>query len=94
MPADETIQLLNDIATLEPGKNAQLATKKNSEKYKKIRETNAKKQKYKIPGEIVRIEEVETLQGQVKVPISIGKSKKAAKKMIKKFDKIRREKKI
>ena len=61
--------------------------KKISEKYKKIREANAKKQKYKIPGEIVRIEEV-ALQGQVKVPISIGKSKKAAKK----FDRIRRDK--
>ena len=60
---------------------------------KKIREANAKKQKYKIPGEIVKIEEVETPQGQVKVLISIEKQK-ATKKVIKKYDKIRHEKKI
>ena len=39
----ETIKILDDIATLEPGKNAQLAAKRISEKYKKIREANAKK---------------------------------------------------
>ena len=94
MPADETIQLLNDIATLEPGKNAQLAAKKISEKYKKIRKANARKRKCKIPAEIVKIEEVETRQGKVKVPVSIEKSRKAAKKIIKKYDKIRREKKF
>ena len=42
MPKDaetvETIKILDDITTLEPGKNAQLAAKKISEKYKKIRE--------------------------------------------------------
>ena len=46
MPKDaetvETIKILDIIATLEPGKNAQLAAKK-IEKYKKIREANAKK---------------------------------------------------
>ena len=40
---DETIQLLDKIATLEPGKNAQIAAKKISEKYKKLREGNARK---------------------------------------------------
>ena len=94
MPADETIQLLNDIATLKPGKNAQLSAKKISEKYKKIREANARKRKYKIPGEIVKIEQVGTPQGKVKVPVSIEKSKKVAKKVIKKYDKIRQEKKF
>ena len=63
---------------------------------KGLREANARKQKYKIPGEIVRIETVETPQGEIKVPVSIEKpkwsGKKAAKKMIKKYDKIRREK--
>ena len=39
----ETIKLLDDIAKLKPGKNAQLAAKKISEKYKKLREANAKK---------------------------------------------------
>ena len=92
--SDETIQLLDKIATLEPGKNAQMAAKKISEKYKKLREANARKKKYKIPGEIVKIEEFETLQGKVKVPVSIEKSKNTAKKIIKKYDKIRREKKF
>ena len=91
MPADETIQLLNDIATLEPGKNAQLAAKNISEKYKEIREANARKQKYKIPGEIIRIEEVEAPQGKAKVPVSVEKT---AKKVIKKYDKVRQEKKF
>ena len=39
----ETIKFLDDIAKLKPGKNAQLAAKKISEKYKKLREANAKK---------------------------------------------------
>ena len=39
----KTIEILDDISTLEPGKNAQIAAKKISEKYKKIRE--AKKEK-------------------------------------------------
>ena len=77
-------------------KNAPLAAKKISEKYKKLREANARKQKYKIPGEIVRIEKVETDQGEVKVPVSIEKPKRsgkeAAKKIIKKYHKIRQEK--
>ena len=100
MPKDaetvETIKILDIIATLEPGKNAQLAAKKISEKYKKIREANAKKNKYKIRGEIVTIETVKTPHGEVKVPVSTEKpklsGKEAAKKAIKKYDKIRREK--
>ena len=63
---------------------------------KGLREANARKQKYKIPGEIVRIETFETSQGEIKVPVSIEKPKRsgteAAKKIIKKYDKIRREK--
>ena len=61
-----------------------LLKKKISEKYKKIRDAK----KHKIPGEIVKIEEIETPEGKIKVPVSIEKSKKAAKK-IKKYDKIR-----
>ena len=98
LETDKTLQLLDEISTLEPGKNAQLATKKISEKYKKLRETNARKKMYKIPGEIVRIEKVETDQGEVKVPVSIEKPKRsgkeAAKKIIKKYDIITREKKF
>ena len=67
-----------------------LLQKKISEKYKKIRDAK----NYKIPGEIVKIEEIETPEGKIKVPVSIEKSKKAAKKITKKYDKIRREKKF
>ena len=69
MPKDsettETIKILDDIATLEAGKKAQLTAKKISEKYKKLREGNARKQKYEIPGEMVTIGTAETPQGQV-----------------------------
>ena len=40
---DQTIQILDDITILEPGKNAQIAAKKISEKYRLIRQANAKK---------------------------------------------------
>ena len=76
----QTIKLLEEIAPLVPGKNAQIAAEKISEKYKKIREANARKNKYKIPGEIVRIEKVETNQGEVNVPVSIEKPKGSGKK--------------
>ena len=72
----ETIDVLEEISSLNPGKNAQIAAKKICEKYRKIRDAK----KYKIPGEIVKIEEVETPEGKIKVPVSIEKSKKAAKK--------------
>ena len=53
MPKDtettEILKVLDDIATLEPGKNAQLAAKKISEKYKKTREATARKNRYKLP---------------------------------------------
>ena len=66
MPKDtettEILKVLDDIATLEPGKNGQLAAKKISEKYKKTREATARKNRYKLLGEIVRIEKVETDQ--------------------------------
>ena len=60
-----------------------------------MREANKRKNKLKLPGEIIRIETVETSQGDVKVPVSIKKPKssvRAAKKVTKKYDKIRREK--
>ena len=87
----ETIKILEGIANLEPGENAELAAKKISEKCKKIREALAKNQKYKIPGKVVKIEEVETPQGKIKVPVS---AEKRAKKVIKKYDKIRHENKF
>ena len=56
-----------------------------------MREALSKKRKDEIPGEIVKIEEVETPQGKVKVPVS---EEKTAKNVIKKYDKIRRENKF
>ena len=90
---DETIQILDDIAILEPGKNAQIAAKKISEKYRLIRQENGKK-KFKLPGEIVTIETIKTPQGDVKVPVSVPKksSQKAAKRMKDKYAKIRQNK--
>ena len=48
-----------------------------------------------MPGEIVKIETAETSQGDAKVPVFIAKPKSSvrlAKKVTKKYDKIRREK--
>ena len=45
--SNETIKLLDEIATFIPGKKAQLVAKKISQKCKKQREANAKKQKNK-----------------------------------------------
>ena len=63
-----------------------------------MREALTKKKKYKLPGEIVRVEDVKTDQGTIKVPVSIEKpkssGKETAKNIIKKYDKIRREKKF
>ena len=60
-----------------------------------MREANKRKSKFKLPGEIVKIETVETSQGDVKIPVSVEKprsSVRAAKKITKKYDKLRREK--
>ena len=51
-----------------------------------MREALAKKRKYKMSGEIAKIEEVETPQGKVKVPVSVEKT---AKKVIKNVIKMR-----
>ena len=90
---NETIQSLDDIAMLEPGKNAQIAAIKISKKYRLIRQANAKK-KFKLPGEIVTIETIKTPQGDVKVPVSVPKksSQKAAKRKKDKYARIRQKK--
>ena len=80
----ETIKILEDTATFESGKNAQLAAKKISEKYKKLRQANVRKKKYKIPGEVVTIETVKTPHGEVKVPVSAEKPKGSCKEASKK----------
>ena len=56
----DTKETLGDLASLQSSKNAQLAAKKISKKYQKIREVNKRKNKFKLPGEIVKIETVET----------------------------------
>ena len=91
---DKTTRILDDIAVFEPGKNAQIAAKKVSQKYKKIREANAKK-RYKIRGEMAVGDTIETDQGKkinVILPPSKISSLKAAKKIKKKYNKIRRKK--
>ena len=72
-------ETLEDIAPWQPGKSAQLAAKKIGEKYKKIKEANKRKNKFKLPGEIVKIETVETSQGDVKIPVSIQKQKSSVR---------------
>ena len=63
-----------------------------------MREALAVKKKYKIPGEIVKVEDVKTNQRTIKVPVSIERPKRfgkeAAKNIIKKYDKIRQKKKF
>lgn len=82
----DTKETLEDIASLQPSKNAQFAAKKISKKYQKIREVNKRKNKFKLPGEIVKIETVETSQGDINAPVSIVKPKSSvctAKKVTK-----------
>ena len=80
----DTIETLDDTTTLQPGKNAQLAAKKISQKYSKMRETKNRKNKFKLPGEIVKIQTIETPQGEVNVPVSIPKPKVSSVKTAKK----------
>ena len=90
----DTIETLEDDAILQAGKSTQLAAKKISKKYKRMREANRRKNTFRLPGEIVKIETVETPQGNVKVPVSIPKTSKikTAQKIRKKYDKIRQDK--
>ena len=93
----KTMEILDDIATLEPGKNAQIAAKKISERYKKIRETK-KRKTFKLPGEIAQIQVEEIPQVRVEIPASIPQpisniSKlKTAKKVSKNYEEIKRQK--
>ena len=52
-----------------------------------MREANRRKNKFKLPGEIVKIETIETSQGDVKVQVSVEKPQASvrATKKIKKF---------
>ena len=59
-----------------------------------MREALTKKKKYKLPGEIVRVEDVKTDQGTIQVPVSFEKPKRSHKEtanhIIKKYNKIRK----
>ena len=44
-----------------------------------MREANKRKNKFKLPGEIVKIETVGTSQGDVKIPVSIQKPKSSVR---------------
>lgn len=60
-----------------------------------MREANARKNMFKLPGEIVTIETVKTQQGEVKVPVSVEKPTNTAatpKKITQKYHRLRREK--
>ena len=83
----DAIETLDNIATLQPGKNAQLTAKKISEKYNKLREAINRKNKFKLPGEVVKTETIETPQGEVNVPVSIPKPKVSSVKTAKKNNK-------
>lgn len=89
----DTIETLEDIASLQPGKSVQLAAKKISEKYQKMTEVNRRKNILWLPGKIINIETVETPQGNVNVPVPISNTSKikTAKKNRKKYEKIRKE---
>ena len=91
---DETIKILDDIAVLEPGKNAQIAAKKISEKHKEIREAKTKK-RFKLPGEVAVGDTIETKDRdkiEIVVPPSKISSQKAAKKIKDKYVRLRRNK--
>ena len=83
----DTIETLEDIASLQPGKSAQLVVKKISEKYKKMREAHRSKNIFKLPGEVTTIETVETPQGNAEEPVSVPKPNiskiRTAKKSVK-----------
>ena len=71
---DETMRALDDIAILEPGKNAQIVAKKVSQKYKKIREANVKK-RFNLPGELAVGDTLETQDGY-KIEVTVLPPKK------------------
>ena len=83
---NETIKILEDIAVLEPGKNAQIAAKKINEKYKK---------KYKLPREVAVGDRINTTEGEkikiVTKPSNIS-SLRASKKIKEKYRNLRKAK--
>ena len=83
---NETIKILENIAILEPGKNAQIAAKKINDKYRK---------KYKLPGKVAVGDVIETADGKkikiVTKPSNIS-SLIASKKMKEKYKNLRKNK--
>ena len=87
-----TIETVDNIASLQPGKKCSVSSKKITGKYKKIRETTRKKDICFLLGEIVKAETVETPQRNVKVRAPMPKPSKNSTKNMKKYGKIRQEK--
>ena len=84
---DETVKMLEDIAKLEPGKNAQIAVKKISE----IQALKSQK-KFKLPGEVPLGDTIQTKERE-KIKIVVPPPKTSSQKRIKdKYKKIRRNK--
>ena len=83
---NETIKILENIAILEPGKNAQIAAKKINDKYRK---------KYKLPGKVAVGDVIETADGKkikiVTKPSNIS-SLIASKKIKEKYKNLRKNK--
>ena len=83
---NETIKILENIAILEPGKNAQIVAKKINDKYWK---------KYKLPGKVTVGDVIETADGKkikiVTKPSNIS-SLIASKKIKEKYKNLRKNK--
>lgn len=83
--------MLEDISKLEPGKNAQIAAKKISEKYKLLRA----KKKFKLPAEVPLGDTIQTKEREkikVVVPPPKISTQKTAKRIKDKCKKIGRNK--
>ena len=83
---NETIEILENITILEPGKNAQIAAKKINDKYRK---------KCKLPGEVAVRDVIEMTDGEkikiVTKPSNIS-SLRASKKIKEKYKNLRKNK--
>ena len=87
---EDTLNTFDTIAELQPGKNAQIAAKNISEKYKKMREAKRRKNIFRLSGQIVPSAPVVTAQGDVVIPAPVASQKVSVRRAA---DKIRQENK-
>ena len=83
---EDTINDLDVIANLQPGRNAQIAAKKISEKYKKIRSKKIER------AESLKIVELSSDDDEIVGAVSNISAQPAAKKIRQKYKDIRRQK--